>query len=130
MVGLGAVPAVTQTVMLLFMPETPRFLFAKKGEEEKARQILKKVYYHTTPDLHQTVETTLTAMKVEIMQEEEAATSIKSGHSVTSSRFMTTLSSLPHARALFIACLLQGFQQACGFNSLMYVNRSSFSTMY
>jgi SP family myo-inositol transporter-like MFS transporter 13 len=44
-----------------------------------------------------------------------------------------TLSSLlfhpPHARALTIACLLQGLQQLCGFNSLMYFSASIFSLL-
>lgn len=137
MVGLGVAPAVLQIFMISLMPETPRFL-ARAGQEEKARQILNKVYRNTTPDLSYTVDTTLAAIKKEIMEEEEAAASLRSKSTSTSapttySRFAATLSSLlfhpPHARALTIACLLQGLQQACGFNSLMYFSATIFSEL-
>lgn len=133
MVGIGMFPAIIQIFMITLMPETPRFL-AKAGQEEKARQILKKVYRNTTPDLSYTVDTTLAAIKKEIMEEEEAAVSIKSTTAPTTySVFAATLSSLifypPHARALTIACLLQGLQQACGFNSLMYFSATIFSEL-
>lgn len=130
MVGIGAGPAMMQIFMLVLMPETPRYL-ARAGHEEKARQILRKVYRNTTPDLDGVVDTTLSAIKKEIMEEEEASTSLK--QSTSSSKFRATLSSLvfypPHARALTIACLLQGLQQACGFNSLMYFSATIFSQL-
>lgn len=122
MVGVGASPAVLQIFMVIVMPETPRYL-ARIGKEERARHILMRVYNRTTSDLETTVDTTLGAIKKEILQEEEAAVSLKSHADLdsTSSKFMATFSSLlfhpPHARALTIACLLQGLQQACGFNS-------------
>ncbi|KAJ9660295.1 hypothetical protein H2198_002603 [Neophaeococcomyces mojaviensis] len=130
MVGIGAFPAVTQIFMLVLMPETPRYL-ARAGQEEKARQILKKVYYGTTSDLSSTVDTILSTIKNEIMEEEEASSVLKSNQHT--SKFAATLSSLlfhpPHARALTIACLLQGLQQACGFNSLMYFSATIFSQL-
>lgn len=137
MVGLGVAPAVSQIFMISLMPETPRFL-ARAGQEEKARQILNKVYRNTTPDLSYTVDTTLAAIKKEIMEEEEAAASLRSKSTsaaapTTYSLFAATFSSLlfhpPHARALTIACLLQGLQQACGFNSLMYFSATIFSEL-
>ena len=131
MVGIGAGPALMQTFVLALMPETPRYL-ARAGKEEKARQILKRVYRGTVDDLDATVDATLGAIKKEIMEEEEAATSLKSSREGTSI-LGATLSSLlfypPHARALTIACLLQGIQQACGFNSLMYFSATIFSQL-
>lgn len=130
MVGIGAGPAIMQIFMLVLMPETPRFL-ARAGQEEKARQILKRVYRNTTSDLDTVVDATLSAIKKEIMEEEEASTSLK--QSTSSSKLRATVSSLffypPHARALTIACLLQGLQQACGFNSLMYFSATIFSQL-
>lgn len=135
MVGIGAFPAITQIFMIALMPETPRYL-AKAGQEEKARQILKRVYRNTTSDLSYTVDTTLAAIKKEIMEEEEATASLKTASSTAPtalSQFAATFSSLifyrPHARALTIACLLQGLQQACGFNSLMYFSATIFSEL-
>lgn len=130
MVGIGAGPAIMQIFLLVLMPETPRFL-ARAGQEEKARQILRKVYRNTTSDVDATVDTTLSAIKKEIMEEEEASISLK--YSSSSSKLRATFSSLlfhpPHARALTIACLLQGLQQACGFNSLMYFSATIFSQL-
>lgn len=133
MVGIGAFPAITQIFMLAFMPETPRYL-ARVGQEEKARQILKKVYRNTTPDLSYTVDTTLAAIKKEINEEEEAATSLKlTTPSASPNKLTATLISLlthpPHTRALIIACLLQGLQQAAGFNSLMYFSATIFQSL-
>ena len=119
MCGIGAGPAIAQVFMLALMPETPRYL-ARAGQEEKARQVLKRVYWGTSPEFDVTVDNVLSAIKAEIMQEEEATSSMKTS---SSTRFGTVLHSLffypPHARALTIACLLQGLQQTCGFNVMM-----------
>lgn len=132
MVGLGAFPALTQIAMLAFMPETPRYL-AKAGQEEKARQILRKVYKNTTTHLGATADATLAAIKKEIMQEEEAAASLHNS-GASSSQILVTIKSLfghpPHRRALTIACLLQGLQQLCGFNSLMYFSATIFDILH
>lgn len=134
MVGIGAGPAILQIFMVALMPETPRYL-ARAGQEERARRILHKVYRDISSDIECTVESTLGAIKQEIMQEEEAALLLKSQDNSkgTRSKLSATLSSLlfhpPHARALTIACLLQGLQQACGFNSLMYFSATIFSQL-
>ncbi|KAK5946971.1 hypothetical protein PMZ80_001117 [Knufia obscura] len=133
MVGIGAIPAITQIFMLALMPETPRYL-ARIGQEEKARQILRKVYRNTTTDLTFTVDTTLAAIKKEILEEEDASTLLKqTTESPSSNKFVAGLTSLlthpPHTRALVIACLLQGLQQAAGFNSLMYFSATIFQSL-
>jgi SP family myo-inositol transporter-like MFS transporter 13 len=130
MVGIGAFPAITQIAMLSFMPETPRFL-AKVNREENARQVLRKVYKTNAHSTSDEVDHILRAIKQEIHQEEEAKQRVKLGGHV--SIIPPVLSSLlfhpPHARALTIACLLQGLQQLCGFNSLMYFSATIFSML-
>jgi SP family myo-inositol transporter-like MFS transporter 13 len=130
MVGIGAFPAITQIAMLSFMPETPRFL-AKVNREENARQVLRKVYKTKAHSTSDEVDHILRAIKQEIHQEEEAKQRVKLGGHV--SIIPPVLSSLlfhpPHARALTIACLLQGLQQLCGFNSLMYFSATIFSML-
>ena len=126
MVGLGAVPAVIQFFALIFMPETPRWL-AKAEQEDEARRVLAKVYGGHGA----TTEQVLRAIKREILEEEEAALNTKTN---TSPRCLgSVLTSLlfhpPHCRALTIACLLQGLQQLCGFNSLMYFSATIFSLL-
>jgi len=126
MVGLGALPAVLQFFALMFMPETPRWL-VKAEYEDEARKVLRKVFGSTS----RSVDHVLRAIKNELMEEEEAKQQVKSSHS--SSCLGPALSSLllhpPHARALTIACLLQGLQQLCGFNSLMYFSATIFSLL-
>jgi MFS transporter, SP family, solute carrier family 2 (myo-inositol transporter), member 13 len=126
MVGLGALPAIIQFFALVFMPETPRWLVQAEHEDE-ARKVLRKVF----GSISGSAEHILRAIKNEILEEEEARLRVKRSPSRT---FLgPTLSSLllspPHARALTIACLLQGLQQLCGFNSLMYFSASIFTLL-
>lgn len=130
MVGLGAAPAIAQIAMLFLMPETPRFL-AKAHKETEARAVLAKVYRGMVPDTTDLVAETMLAIKREILEEEEAHVQLKSSNS--GSIIPATLRSLllhpPHARALTITCILQGLQQLCGFNSLMYFSATIFQRL-
>ena len=126
MVGLGAVPAIIQFFALMFMPETPRWLVQAEHEEE-ARRVLQKVFGSVSGS----AEHVLRAIEGEILEEGEAKLQVKSS---PSRRCLgPALSSLlfhpPHVRALTIACLLQGLQQLCGFNSLMYFSATIFSLL-
>lgn len=130
MVGLGAVPAVAQLMMLIFMPETPRYL-AKAQREMEAKAVLAKVYRGMATDTNALVNEVMRAIKKEMMDEEEAHVKIKSS---LGPRFLPpTLQSLllhpAHARALTIACSLQALQQACGFNVLMYFSATIFQML-
>ena len=133
MVGIGAIPALGQLTMLFFMPETPRFLM-KAEREDSARRTLARVYRSTAnaSSLSIQVEHIINAIKKEFLKEEQAKLSLK-GSGSRSLFIPPTLASLvlhpPHARALGIACMLQGFQQLCGFNSLMYFSATIFSLL-
>jgi SP family myo-inositol transporter-like MFS transporter 13 len=131
MVGLGAIPALAQLLMLAFMPETPRYL-AKAQRENEARAVLMNVYRGMTTDTSSLVNKIVLAIKKEIMDEEEAHASLK--NTISHSTFIPTiLESLllhpPHARALTISCSLQALQQLCGFNSLMYFSATIFQLL-
>ncbi len=120
MVGLGALPAVLQFVLMLMLPESPRWL-VKDEKLERARNILRKVY---AAGKDHVVEEVLHAIKTEIAEEE--ATSNDVSNSVTGNkphmwltqarnRFAELFYVGGNRRALTIACLLQGLQQLCGF---------------
>ena len=138
-VGLGAFPAVFQLVIVLFLPETPRWL-VKANREMEAQQILRKIYGHTEGSRH-AVEQVLRSIENEISEENEEASQQKPISTFASSRyFLRWLDHLPqnwnllfqigcNRRALAIACLLQGLQQLCGFNSLMYFSATIFSLL-
>ena len=126
MVGLGAVPAVVQFAMLTVMPETPRWL-TKAGLEERAREVLRKLY--PEENQQETVNHTISAIKAEIIQEERANLVNPKDSFMLPSILASLLFHAPHRRALTIACLLQGLQQLCGFNSLMYFSATIFSSL-
>ncbi|PSN68591.1 hypothetical protein BS50DRAFT_632502 [Corynespora cassiicola Philippines] len=135
MVGLGALPAVVQFFMLWAMPETPRWL-VKAGRKEQARRVLKRVY-GDDEGIELVVNAVLRRVEKEILEEEDAAgernvpESGKNGWKAKIARVNDSFTQLAavdgNRRALIIACMLQGFQQLCGFNSLMYFSATIFS---
>ena len=151
MVGLGAAPAVFQFVLMLFLPESPRWL-VKDGKTQQARGILQRVY---TAGKDQAIEEVLHAIKTEIVEEEatnnDVFTSVEGNQlHIFLTRARNRLAELfnvgGNRRALTIACLLQGLQQLCGFvrwphwqngdiianilqNSLMYFSATIFSLL-
>ena len=130
MVGLGSLPALVQVALLFFMPETPRFL-CKVHREAEAKAILGKVYAGTS-NSSIIVNDTMRAINREILEEEEslvANTSFKAKYTTLPPTLKSLLFHAPHARALTITCMLQGLQQLCGFNSLMYFSATIFSLL-
>lgn len=124
MVGLGALPAAIQLFMLFFLPETPRYLF-KSGDRQSAKNVLTKVY--GVNDTNQRiVEAVLRRVEKEILEEEDEAglrnasankTGLQARFERIQDNFMQLVLVGGHRRALVIACMLQGFQQLCGFVS-------------
>ncbi|QDS76613.1 hypothetical protein FKW77_007756 [Venturia effusa] len=134
MVGLGAVPAVLQLLAILFMPETPRWL-VKAGREEKAREVLTKVYGLNE---ERVIEGILKSISDEIEEESSSRKLVSIDASAEPSplgrhlqAFKYTIRELctvgGNRRALVIACMLQASQQLCGFNSLMYFSATIFA---
>ena len=114
MLGLGGLPAGLQAIIMIFMPDTPRWLLQHSRRNEAARVIV-KVYGN------------LTAREVD-----QVITGIEAGVSADTSdtlakKFKHLFNVGGNRRALTISCLLQGLQQACGFNSLMYFSATIFS---
>ncbi|RMZ80273.1 hypothetical protein DV738_g2849, partial [Chaetothyriales sp. CBS 135597] len=148
MVGLGAVPALVQVVLMVWMPETPRYL-CKVQKEHEARAVLRKVYASSSAAIsssngdrdedEEQVQATMRAIQREIRDEEDAHAALKAASSseeeVRTARLLlpATLRSLlvypPHLRALTITCSLQGLQQLCGFNCLMYFSATIFALL-
>ena len=132
MVGLGAAPAVLQVAMLVFMPETPRYL-CKVNKEQEAKAVLTKVYRGISPNTKKIVNDIIRAINCEITDEQESRIHASSSKSTSSTLLPPILHSLlfhpPHRRALTITCMLQGLQQLCGFNSLMYFSATIFSLL-
>lgn len=134
-VGLGALPAALQFFTLGFMPETPRWL-VKANRKDRARRVLKKVYGVEADAKDKLVEALLRRVEREVLEEEEAANArrhpdtpkggLRGKIAVLTDGLNELVGVGAHRRALIIACMLQGYQQLCGFNSLMYFSASIF----
>lgn len=132
MVGLGAAPAFVQLVILSFLPETPRWL-VQAGQASAARQVLCKVY-RVSSGSERVADRVLRAIEKEVAEEDESSHG-KTPDSEAKWYYHTfqTLSELcrvgGNRRALIIAMMLQGLQQLCGFNSLMYFSATIFQSL-
>lgn len=126
MVGLGALPAILQCVLLLAMPETPRWL-VKAGKSAEARQIVAKTLGSNSDDYRFLIDSVVKGIEREMREEQGNAMLVTNGRKSSSSLLQGwhELLGVPkNRRALIIACLLQGLQQLCGFVSI-YIPRSA-----
>ncbi|KAL2255451.1 hypothetical protein VTK26DRAFT_3371, partial [Humicola hyalothermophila] len=142
MVGLGAAPAVAQgAVVAALMPESPRWL-VMVGRGEEARRVIGRVLgvgvtggERGTTAGRREVEGTVKAIETEVREEREARRlrTRGVGEGGGRARWMDSVDELfgvrRNRRALAIACLLQGLQQLCGFNSLMYFSATIFTML-
>ncbi|KAI5925918.1 myo-inositol transporter 1 [Camillea tinctor] len=124
LVGLGAVPAFLQCALLIFMPETPRWL-VKAGKSSEAWSIIQKTQGAGLAAGH-VVDAILKDIEIEVREEHSSG-------GKNSNSWRTTWKELlavpKNRRALTIACSLQALQQLCGFNSLMYFSATIFSIL-
>ncbi|EFY92228.1 putative myo-inositol transporter [Metarhizium acridum CQMa 102] len=128
MVGLGALPAGLQAAIIVFMPETPRWL-VKAGKPAQAKTIIQRVNGGAG-----TVEDASAIIKeIEIEIREEENLGRRRDQQSTRWKWLGAwrdlLGEAKNQRALAIACLLQGLQQLCGFNSLMYFSATIFTAV-
>jgi MFS transporter, SP family, solute carrier family 2 (myo-inositol transporter), member 13 len=118
MVGLGAVPAAIQSVIVIYMPETPRWL-VKAGSSAAAKAVVAKVA-GDGPGTATLAERVVKEIEVELREEDEARR-LRGRQTNRSLEHLSGWSELlavgRNRRALAIACLLQGLQQLCGFVS-------------
>jgi MFS transporter, SP family, solute carrier family 2 (myo-inositol transporter), member 13 len=122
MVGLGALPAVVQLILVAFMPETPRWLI-KAGQPQAARAVITRVA-GTSKGATRLVDTSLKSIELELREEDEARR-LRHRRDGDAAIWIDGWHELFHVRrnkrALLIACLLQGLQQLCGFVSVPFL---------
>ncbi|RGP73368.1 hypothetical protein FSPOR_2143 [Fusarium sporotrichioides] len=128
MVGLGALPAILQGGMIAFMPETPRWL-VKVGRSSTAKEVIRRANGDT---LQHNADVVIKEIELEVREEQEAERLRDhqvSGRWTWLGGWGILISEGRNRRALAIACLLQGLQQLCGFNSLMYFSATIFTVI-
>ncbi|EED23656.1 MFS myo-inositol transporter, putative [Talaromyces stipitatus ATCC 10500] len=128
-VGLGAIPAILQLMTLLFLPESPRWL-VQAGYIAEAKAVLIKVFGSDSQAGYKA------SAVLRAIEEDVAAEAAQLSHNKSDSNFQRALRTMAelcsidgNRRALIIAMMLQGLQQLCGFNSLMYFSATIFESL-
>lgn len=120
MVGLGATPALLQTGLLLFMPDTPRWL-VRAGRVDEARDVIRRVAGRGgggAAAAAAEADVILKDIEIEVREEEQAQRARRRGSQGKGfwlEGWDELLTVRRNRRALAIACMLQGLQQLCGF---------------
>ncbi|ORY92677.1 general substrate transporter [Leucosporidium creatinivorum] len=118
MVGLGAAPPILQICLLHLLPESPRYLL-RNDRFDETLVILRKIYPYASEEQ--------VNLKARVI-----ATSVKQVAGASSGLVATwkRLHFVPaNFRGLVIACGLQGIQQLCGFNTLIYYAPTLFKSV-
>lgn len=117
MVGLGATPALLQTVLIIFMPDTPRWL-VRAGRIDEARDVVRRVAGSAT-GAAAAADVVIKNIELEVREEEQAQRARRRGGPLAKGSWLDGWDELltvrRNRRALAIACMLQGLQQLCGF---------------
>lgn len=108
MLGVAAAPAVIQIVLMLSLPESPRWLY-RKGKEEEAKVILKKIY--EVEDYDNEIQALKESVEMELKETEKIS-------------IMQLVKTTSVRRGLYAGVGLAFFQQFTGINTVMYYSPS------
>lgn len=112
----SAMPALAQLVLSFRLPESPRWLI-RRAKANDARTVLR----HISPDLSaHAIERKIEEIQQALDHEDEETMPLKLNVGWLEGWRDRLWNDIPTRRALIVACGLQFFQQATGFNSLMY----------
>ncbi|KAK4271866.1 hypothetical protein QN277_020495 [Acacia crassicarpa] len=107
MLGVAAMPAFIQIILMFMLPESPRWLF-RKGRAEEGEAIMRRIY---SPE---EVEGEIQALK------ESVETEIKEAESSDKVSMVQLFKTPTVRRALYAGLGLAIFQQFVGINTVMY----------
>ncbi|KAF3449961.1 hypothetical protein FNV43_RR06040 [Rhamnella rubrinervis] len=107
MLGIAGLPALLQFFLMLFLPESPRWLY-RKGRQEESKAILRKIY-----PAHE-VDAEIEALRESVENE------LHEKQSTGKISFIKLLKTKTVRMALVAGVGLQIFQQFVGINTVMY----------
>ncbi|KZV33658.1 Inositol transporter 4 [Dorcoceras hygrometricum] len=110
MLGIAGLPALVQFILMLSLPESPRWLF-RHGKEDEAKSILGKIYPA------EELEDELQALKTSIEQEKQGE---HPGESGIFSQLKGAWGNDVVRRGLYAGITVQVAQQFVGINTVMY----------
>ncbi|KAL4385882.1 hypothetical protein GQ457_09G000920 [Hibiscus cannabinus] len=110
MLGVSGVPAAIQFVLMLSLPESPRWLY-RKGKVDEAKSILERIYPA------EAVEGELNALKISV--EDEMANEHAIGNSL-GQKLKGAFKNVVVRRGLYAGVTVQVAQQFSGINTVMY----------
>ncbi|XP_055065790.2 solute carrier family 2, facilitated glucose transporter member 3 isoform X2 [Misgurnus anguillicaudatus] len=110
LLALTTLPAVVQSIMLIFCPESPRYLLINLNQEEKARQVLISLRGHSD------VEDDIREMK-------EEAIKMSTEKKVSIPELFRNAS---YRQPIIVAIILQLSQQLSGINAVFYYSTDIF----
>ncbi|KAL4398038.1 hypothetical protein AHAS_Ahas01G0251900 [Arachis hypogaea] len=110
MLGVAGLPAVVQFVLMLTLPESPRWLY-NQGKENESRKILEKIYRADE------IEGEIKAMREAVEQEKQEEGLI--GQTL-GEKMKAAFSNVAVRRGLYAGVTAQVAQQFVGINTVMY----------